>query len=167
MVYYYDKRYSAWYTRQLSDVISAHEINGRLYAVTRDSNKKMRLVTLVGNDSGYTDSDRSEFSAVSGELGRGSIFRIYKKLRMSLYHKKQDNETLELSAYISTDGGEWRKVYELCSEKGNGEEIAVAPVIPLRSRKIKIKICGEVSGDAYATLYGIYLDSEKGSEISG
>lgn len=86
---------------------------------------------------------------------------------MSLYHKKQDNETLELSAYISADGGEWRKVYELCSEKGNGEEIAVAPVIPLRSRKIKIKICGEVSGDAYATLYGIYLDSEKGSEISG
>lgn len=86
---------------------------------------------------------------------------------MSLYHKKQDNETLELSAYISTDGGEWRKVYELCGEKGNGEEIAVAPVIPLRSRKIKIKICGEVSGDAYATLYGIYLDSEKGSEISG
>ena len=166
-VYYYDKRYSAWYTRRLADVISAHEINGRLYAVTRDSNKKMRLVTLVGNDSGYTDSDRSEFSAVSGELGRGSIFRIYKKLRMSLYHKKQDNETLELSAYISTDGGEWRKVYELCSEKGNGEEIAVAPVIPLRSRKIKIKICGEVSGDAYATLYGIYLDSEKGSEISG
>ena len=166
-VYYYDKRYSAWYTRRLADVISAHEINGRLYAVTRDSNKKMRLVMLVGDDSGYTDSDRSEFSAVSGELGRGSIFRIYKKLRMSLYHKKQDNETLELSAYISTDGGEWKKVYELCDEKGNGEEIAVAPVIPLRSRKIRIKICGEVSGDAHATLYGIYLDSEKGSEISG
>lgn len=38
----------------------------------------MRLVMLVGNDSSYTDSDRSEFSAVSGELGRGSIFRIYK-----------------------------------------------------------------------------------------
>lgn len=166
-VYYYDKRYSAWYTRRLADVISAHEINGRLYAVTRDSNKKMRLVTLVGNDSGYTDSDRSEFSAVSGELGRGSIFRIYKKLRMSLYHKKQDGETLELSAYISTDGGEWRKVYELWGEKGNGEEIAVAPVIPLRSRKIRIKICGEVSGDACVALYGIYLDSEKGSEISG
>lgn len=122
---------------------------------------------LVGNDSGYTDSDRSEFSAVSGELGRESIFRIYKKLRMSLYHKKQDGETLELSAYISADGGEWRKVYELWGENGNGEEIAVAPVIPLRSRKIRIKICGEVSGDAYATLYGIYLDSEKGSEISG
>lgn len=30
----------------------------------------MRLVMLVGNDSSYTDSDRSEFSAVSGELGR-------------------------------------------------------------------------------------------------
>lgn len=160
-VYYYDKRYSAWYTRQLADVISAHEINGRLYAVTRDSNKKMRLVMLVGNDSGYTDSDRSDFSAVSGELGRGSIFRIYKKLRMSLYHKKQDGETLELSAYISTDGGEWRKVYELWGEKGNGEEIAVAPVIPLRSRKIRIKICGEVSGDACVALYGIYLDSER------
>ena len=40
-------------------------------------------------------------------------------------------------------------------------------VMALRSRKIKIKICGEVSGDAYATLYGVYLDSEKGSEISG
>lgn len=39
-VYYYDKRYSAWYTRRLSDVISAHEINGRLYAVTRDRIKR-------------------------------------------------------------------------------------------------------------------------------
>ena len=86
---------------------------------------------------------------------------------MSLYHKKLDGETLELSAYISADGGEWKKVYELRGEKGDGEEIAVAPVIPLRSRKIKIKICGEVSGDAYVALYSIYLDSEKGSEISG
>ena len=58
-------------------------------------------------------------------------------------------------------------MYELCDGKGNGEEIAVAPVIPLRSRKIRIKICGEVSGDACVALYGIYLDSEKGSEISG
>lgn len=97
----------------------------------------------------------------------GEVYSEYIKAENVAVSQKQDNETLELSAYISTDGGEWRKVYELCSEKGNGEEIAVAPVIPLRSRKIKIKICGEVSGDAYATLYGIYLDSEKGSEISG
>ena len=86
---------------------------------------------------------------------------------MSLYHKKQDGETLELSAYISTDGGERRKVYELWGEKGKGEEIAVAPVLPLRSRKIRIKICGEVSGGACVAMYGIYLDSEKGSEIRG
>lgn len=165
-VYYYDKRYSAWYTRRLADVISAHEINGRLYAVTRDKNGKMKLVTLVGNDGNSDSEEKNEFTAISGELGRGSVFRLYKKLRMSLCHEKQDGETLEINAYISTDGGEWKKVYG-CVDGSTGEEIASAPIIPLRCRKIKIKICGETSGNAYAALYGIYLDSEKGSEIGG
>lgn len=165
-VYYYDKRYSAWYTRRLADVISAHEINGRLYAVTRDKNGKMKLVTLVGNDGNSDSEEKNEFTAISGELGRGSVFRLYKKLRMSLCHEKQDGETLEINAYISTDGREWKKVYG-CVDGSTGEEIASAPIIPLRCRKIKIKICGETSGNAYAALYGIYLDSEKGSEIGG
>lgn len=164
-VYYYDKRYSAWYTRKLPNVISAHEINGRLYAVTRDESKNMTLVQLVGNDSDFQREEKSEFCAVSGELGRGNVFGIYKKLRMSLCRRKPDGQTLKISAYISTDGGEWKKVYEM--NGGSEEEIAAAPVIPLRCRKIQLKICGETSGDAYAVLHGIYLDSEKGSEIGG
>ncbi len=166
-VYYYDKRYYAWYTRVLHNVRSAHEINGRLYAVICDSDGKMAVVQLVGNDEDYESGESSEFCAVSGELGRGSIFRIYSKLRMSLYHKKAEGEKLDVSLYISADNGEWRKVYSCDGGGASDEEIAVAPIIPLRCRKIKIKICGEISGDAYAALYGIYLDSEKGSEIGG
>ena len=49
----------------------------------------------------------------------------------------------------------------------DSEKIITAPMIPLRCRTLKIKISGKVSNETYLLLYGIYLDSEKGSEIGG
>ena len=82
-------------------------------------------------------------------------------------YSRKNNETLALSLYVSGDGGVWKKVAEYNSTENKSEEITTAPIIPLRCRTVRIKISGKASGDAYAVLYGIYLDSEKGSEISG
>ena len=161
--YYYDKRYGQWYTRLLENAVSAHEINGRLYAVTT-TDGKLRLVRLVGTEDGLDSFDNSVFSAVSGTLGRSAFYGIFKKLKLSLTRLKADSDTLKIGAYISCDNGGWKCVYE--SDDG-GDELACGVTIPIRCRSVRIMICGELSGNAKLTLHGIYLDREKGSELSG
>lgn len=161
--YYYDKRYGQWYTRLLNNAVSAHEINGRLYAVTK-TDGKMRLVRLIGTEDGWDSFEGSDFLAVSGTLGRSAFYGIYKKLKLSLSRLKGDADTLKTGAYISCDNGEWKCIYE--STDGN-DELACGVTIPIRCRSVRIKICGELSGKAKLTLHGIYLDREKGSELSG
>ena len=143
--------------------VSAHEINGRLYAVTK-TDGKMKLVRLVGTEDGWDSFDNSVFSAVSGTLGRSAFYGIYKKLKLSLSRLKDDSDTLKIGAYISCDNGGWKCVYE--SDDG-GDELACGVTIPIRCRSVRIMICGELSGNAKLTLHGIYLDREKGSELSG
>ena len=166
-VYFYDKRYAAWYERRLSGVCSAHEINGRLYAVAKGNSGKLTVTRLVGTDSDAKKQAENSFEAVSGDIGRGKVFNIYKKLRAAVRYSRKDNEVLRLSLYVSGDGGEWKKAAEYNSAESKSEEITAAPIIPLRCKTVRIKISGKTSGDAYAVLYGVYLDSEKGSEISG
>ena len=161
--YYYDKRYGQWYTRLLNNAVSAHEINGRLYAVTK-TDGKMKLVRLVGTEDGWDSFGGSDFLAVSGTLGRSAFYGIYKKLKLSLTRLKADSDTLKIGAYISCDNGGWKCVYE--SDDG-GDELACGVTIPIRCRSVRIMICGELSGKAKLTLHGIYLDREKGSELSG
>lgn len=166
-VYFYDKRYAAWYERRLSGVCSAHEINGRLYAVAKGNSGKLTVIRLVGTDSDAKKQAENSFEAVSGDIGRGKVFNIYKKLRAAVRYSRKNNEVPELSLYVSGDGGEWKKAAEYNSTESESEEITAAPIIPLRCKTVRIKISGKISGDAYAVLYGVYLDSEKGSEISG
>lgn len=166
-VYFYDKRYAAWYERRLSGVCSAHEVNGRLYAVAKDNSGKLTVIRLVGTDSDAKKQAENSFEAVSGDIGRGKVFNIYKKLRAAVRYCRKNNEVPGLSLYVSGDGGEWKKVAEYNSAESKSEEITAAPIIPLRCKTVRIKISGKTSGDAYAVLYGVYLDSEKGSEISG
>lgn len=166
-VYFYDKRYAAWYERRLSGVCSAHEINGRLYAVAKGNSGKLTVIRLVGTDSDAKKQAENSFEAVSGDIGRGKVFNIYKKLRAAVRYSRKNNEVPELSLYVSGDGGEWKKAAEYNSAESKSEEITAAPIIPLRCKTVRIKISGKTSGDAYAVLYGVYLDSEKGSEISG
>ena len=161
--YYYDKLYGQWFTRLLEDAVSAHEVNGKLYAVTK-SDGKMRLVRLVGRESEWDCSGKSGFLATSGMLGRNAFYGVYKKLRMSLSRIKGASDTLKVSAYISCDNGEWKSVYE--STDGN-DELACGVMIPIRCRAVRLKICGETSGNAKLTIHGIYLDREKGSELGG
>lgn len=166
-VYFYDKRYAAWYERRLSGVCSAHEVNGRLYAVAKGNSGKLTVIRLVGTDSDAKKQAENSFEAVSGDIGRGKIFNIYKKLRAAVRYSRKDNEVLRLSLYVSGDGTAWKKAAEYNRTESKSEEITTAPIIPLRCKTVRIKISGKASGDAYAALYGIYLDSEKGSEISG
>ena len=166
-VYFYDKRYAAWYERRLSGVCSAHEINGRLYAVAKGNSGKLTVIRLVGTDSDAKKQAENSFEAVSGDIGRGKVFNIYKKLRAAVRYSRKNNEVPVLSLYVSGDGGEWKKAAEYNSTESKSEEITAAPIIPLRCKTVRIKISGRISGDAYAVLYGVYLDSEKGSEISG
>ena len=166
-VYFYDKRYAAWYERRLSSVCSAHEVNGRLYAVAKGNSGKLTVIRLVGTDSDAKKQAENSFEAVSGDIGRGKVFNIYKKLRAAVRYCRKNNEVPGLSLYVSGDGGEWKKVAEYNSAESKSEEITAAPIIPLRCKTVRIKISGKTSGDAYAVLYGVYLDSEKGSEISG
>ena len=166
-VYFYDKRYSAWYERRLDNVCSAHEINGRLYAVTKDGNGKMNLVRLVGTEDGFKMQSENSFEAVSGNIGRGKVYGIYKKLRAYMLHGGNEDKATEISIYVSSDRGEWKKVFVSDGTETDSEKIITAPMIPLRCRTLKIKISGKVSNETYLLLYGIYLDSEKGSEIGG
>lgn len=165
-VYFYDKRYSAWYERKLDNVRSAHEVNGRLYAVTKDGNGKMNLVRLVGTEDDFKMQSENSFEAVSGNIGRGKVYNIYKKL-IAYMVRGGENKYTDISVYVSSDGGEWKKVFGSDGAECGSEEIITAPMIPLRCRTLKIKISGKVSNEANLLLYGIYLDSEKGSEIGG
>ena len=166
-VYLYDKRYSAWYERRLDNVCSAHEINGRLYAVTKDGNGKMNLVRLVGTEDDFKMQSENSFEAVSGNIGRGKVYGIYKKLRAYMLHGGNVGKATEISIYVSSDRGEWKKAFVSDGTETDSEKIITAPMIPLRCRTLKIKISGKVSNETYLLLYGIYLDSEKGSEIGG
>ena len=166
-VYFYDQRYSAWYERRLDNVCSAHEINGRLYAVTKDGNGKMNLVRLVGTEDDFKMQSENSFEAVSGNIGRGKVYGIYKKLRAYMLHGGNVGKATEISIYVSSDRGEWKKAFVSDGTETDSEKIITAPMIPLRCRTLKIKISGKVSNETYLLLYGIYLDSEKGSEIGG
>lgn len=166
-IYFYDKRYSAWYERRLDNVCSAHEINGRLYAVTKDGNGKMNLVRLVGTEDDFKMQSENSFEAVSGNIGRGKVYGIYKKLRAYMLHGGNVGKATEISIYVSSDRGEWKKAFVSDGTETDSEKIITAPMIPLRCRTLKIKISGKVSNETYLLLYGIYLDSEKGSEIGG
>lgn len=166
-VYFYDKRYLAWYERRLDNVCSAHEINGRLYAVTKDGNGKMNLVRLVGTEDDFKMQSENSFEAVSGNIGRGKVYGIYKKLRAYMLHGGNVGKATEISIYVSSDRGEWKKAFVSDGTETDSEKIITAPMIPLRCRTLKIKISGKVSNETYLLLYGIYLDSEKGSEIGG
>lgn len=166
-VYFYDKRYLAWYERRLDNVCSAHEINGRLYAVTKDGNGKMNLVRLVGTEDDFKMQSENSFEAVSGNIGRGKVYGIYKKLRAYMLHGGNVGKATEISIYVSSDRGEWKKAFVSDGTETDSERIITAPMIPLRCRTLKIKISGKVSNETYLLLYGIYLDSEKGSEIGG
>ena len=166
-VYFYDKRYSAWYERRLDNVCSAHEINGILYAVTKDGNGKMNLVRLVGTEDDFKMQSENSFEAVSGNIGRGKVYGIYKKLRAYMLHGGNVGKATEISIYVSSDRGEWKKAFVSDGTETDSEKIITAPMIPLRCRTLKIKISGKVSNETYLLLYGIYLDSEKGSEIGG
>lgn len=161
--YYYDKRYGQWYTRTLCGAVSAHEVNGRLYAVTKNGGR-MLLVRLTGTEKEWDSFDSSGFTAVSGALGRSAFYGVYKKLRLSLSREKGDGDTLKVGAYISCDNGEWKCVYQ---SEDESDELACGAVIPIRCRSVRLKLCGELSGKAKLNIHGVYLDREKGSELSG
>ena len=100
----------------------------------------------------------------SEDKGEADIIDITLKSGQAVISYITDNDTLKIGAYISCDNGGWKCVYE--SDDG-GDELACGVTIPIRCRSVRIMICGELGGNAKLTLHGIYLDREKGSELSG
>lgn len=171
--YYYDKLHSAWYTRKLSDAVSAHNINGKLYAVTKDRNGVMHQVLLAGVSSMGKRQAVTTFEAVSGELCRGEAFTVIRKLRMSL-EKWQETEksATEIALSVQYDGGDWQTIFE-DTGADTDNAIAIVPIIPMRCQRLRIRISGKLtvsesaSDMPYLSLYGIYMDTEEASEIGG
>ena len=173
--YIYTCVHDCWYTRPLENAVSAHSINGRLYAITRDSGGDMAQVQLTGRHDGGNYDAETAFSAVSGSIGRGEVFGYIKKLRMSLEERQTHPDTaVSFALFVSCDKGEWQEVYSSdgSCDPADGNTLVIAPVIPLRCHSVKLKLSGTLSGSESSdppslTLYGIYLDREEGSEIGG
>lgn len=173
--YFYDCLHDCWYTRPLENVKSAHSINGRLYALTRDSSGNMAKVQLTGvRDNPYYDAE-TEFCAVSGSIGRGEVFGYIKKLRLSIEQLYAYPLTaVSYTISISCDGGDWQDVYSADGESAPRDSctLVTAPVIPLRCHSVRLRLAGRIKSSPRAavpslTLYGVYLDREEGTEIGG
>lgn len=188
MAYYYDKLHSVWYTRRLADVISAHNVKGKLYAVTKSKSGDMRQVLLTGAYAMDSRQEVTTFEAISGELCRGelvssstysasALHTVIRKLTMSL--EEQHETAKSLTAFtlsVQYDGGEWKAVYSYngSKEASDGNVITLAPIIPMRCQRMRFKLSGTVTlsdGTAdtmpFVKLYGVFIDTEEASEIGG
>ena len=185
--YYYDKLHSVWYTRTLAGAISAHNINGKLYAVTKNASGTIKQVLLTGTGSMAFRDGETAFEAVSGELCRGELtstssytrkamHTVIKKLTMSLeeWHQKGVS-AVNFALAVQYDGGNWQTVYSYdgTEEATDGNVVTLVPIIPMRCQRLRIKISGTLtassraSSQPYLTLYGLFIDTEEASEIGG
>lgn len=176
--YYYDKLHSAWYTRLLPDAISAHNVNGKLYAIRKDSNGAISQVLLVNSDDTRLAfrQDTTSFKAVTGDICRREVFTVIRKVRMAIeeYHQA-GGSAVSFAVSASYDGGEWQTIYSYDSEgkKSDDNGILIAPIIPVRCQHIRLMISGTMTVTSmdtvmpYLSLYGIYIDTEEASEIGG
>lgn len=185
--YYYDKLHSVWYTRYLADAISAHNIGGKLYAVTMSDDGTMEQVLLTGADSMALRDGKTTFEAVTGELCRGELMStssytrkvmhtVIKKLTMSLeeWHQKGVS-AVNFALAVQYDGGDWLTVYSYdgTEETSDGNVVTLVPIIPMRCQRLRIKISGTLTASSrastqpYLTLYGLFIDTEEASEIGG
>ena len=185
--YYYDKLHSVWYTRYLADAISAHNIGGKLYAVTKSDDGTMEQVLLTGADSMALRDGKTTFEAVTGELCRGELMStssytrkamhtVIRKLTMSLeeWHQKGVS-AVNFALAVQYDGGDWQTVYSYdgTEEASDGNVVTLVPIIPMRCQRLRIKISGTLTASSrastqpYLTLYGLFIDTEEASEIGG
>ena len=185
--YYYDKLHSVWYTRYLADAISAHNIGGKLYAVTKSDDGTMGQVLLTGADGMALRDSETAFEAVTGELCRGELMSassysrkalhtVIKKLTMSLeeWHQKGVS-AVNFALAVQYDGGDWQTVYSYDGTEEASDEniVTLVPIIPMRCQRLRIKISGTLSASSrasvqpYLTLYGLFIDTEEASEIGG
>lgn len=185
--YYYDKLHSVWYTRYLADAVSAHNIGGKLYAVTKSDDGTMAQVLLTGADSMAFRDNETAFEAVTGELCRGELMStssytrkamhtVIKKLTMSLeeWHQKGVS-AVNFALAVQYDGGDWQTVYSYdgTEEATDGNVVTLVPIIPMRCQRLRIKISGTLTASSkasvqpYLKLYGLFIDTEEASEIGG
>lgn len=178
IAYYYDKLHSAWYTRLLSDTISAHNVNGKLYAIRKDINGDISQVLLVNSDDTRFAfrQNTTPFKAVTGDICRREVFTVIRKVRMAIeeYHQT-GGSAVSFTVSASYDGGEWQTIYSYDSEGNESDDngILIAPIIPVRCQHIRLMISGTLTVTSkasvmpYLSLYGIYIDTEEASEIGG
>ncbi len=188
-MYVYDCIHSCWYTRDggsyggfpgTAEIINGYSADGKLKLVLFESALGILYVVEIPRDDDDTFDGVTEypvFEMESGELNRsGGIMRYITKLKFVIGVVKPAYDTencyVRFSIKLSYDGGEWETVYSYDSRTSNtAGEIFTVPVIPRRCGRMKLKIDGEVNrhpGDTAVpsfTLYGIYYNTQGGSEL--
>lgn len=174
-VYVYDYLHDSWHTEDITGnevkMLSGYNYGGALYLTALVDNS-VRLYLMRGIDDSITEADREvSFSIQTGELNRiGAIMRHISKLRFVIGTDDYDRE-ISFDIRISYNGGEFRTVYSYDSTKVKlNTEIFTVPIIPMRCQKMKIRIDGLVKESVFDalpafTLYGIYYNTEGGTEL--
>ncbi len=174
-VYVYDYLHDSWHTEDImggyGKILSGHNYGGALY-LTMAIGNLVKLYLMRGNDNSFTEFEEEVgFGIVTGDLNRtGAIMRHISKLRFVI---GVDDKYRDVSFNINiayNDGG-FQTVYSYDSTKTKpSTEIFTVPIIPMRCQKMKIWIGGGVIENSYSntpafTLYGIYYNTEGGTEL--
>lgn len=173
----YDYVHDGWYTRTVGNAVSAHNISGKLYAVTESGGRYKKVQLSGSKDSSLSVESPVGFKAVTGWLGRAEIYSYFKKLKFLIAERHQyPLSSSNVKIEIIADGGEWQTVYEQSTAEDrqtDEHELVISPIIPLRCQRLKIRLSGTLSCSdsaavqAAVTLHGIYITCEEGSEIGG
>lgn len=172
----YDFVHDCWYMRTVGNAVSAHNVNGILYAIA-EKDGRLSLIQLSGREKLLPHADNMPgFTAESGWIGRGDTFGYFKNLRfvISEQHTYQLTD-VSFKIEIRCDGGAWQEIYSYSGtdKRSDEHELIISPIIPIRCQKLKIRLSGnltvndEAEIQPYIALHGIYLSCEGGSEIGG
>ena len=174
-VYVYDYLHDSWHTEDImggyGTMISGHNYSGALYLAMAIGNL-VRLYLMRGIDDSITEFEQeTSFSLQTGNLNRtGAIMRHISKLRFVI-GVNDTHRDVSFSINIAYNDGSFQTVYSYDSTKTKpNTEIFTVPIIPMRCQNMKISIGGTVTEDSYGsppafTLYGIYYNTEGGTEL--
>lgn len=183
-IYAYDCIHDLWHKETIGQngvgqggITQGFNFDGCLYFLTMgdDSVIYRKLYRMWGNDSytGGNIDDAAGFAVETGDINSASgTMQHISKLKFVI----GTNEIYkDVTFYIdvSYDGGEYQRIYSYNSDTVKpATDIFTVPIIPKRCRTMKIRIVGHESvkatsnyGGPSFTLYGIYYNTEGGTEL--
>lgn len=177
-IYVYDCVHDSWYTQGmlqgLAQPLQAYSYAGAIY-IAAQTDERRWLYLMEGKNDSFTQVDYiTTFVLQTGELNRvGAIMRHISKLRFVI-GADSNNRDIEFHISASYDGAPYKTIYTYDSTKAKpNAEIFTVPIIPMRCQRMKLRITGtiaernlaEISSSPAFTLYGIYYNTEGGTEL--